>query len=139
MCGSSARKNENFEKVVNPTFVIHRPTTYPKGSTNGPLSSEIAHQTTVNVSFPLHGMKINYWDLPKILLKEGTRGCRNLTLRDLDSRNERIRIIAFQNIKKFSNRLSKNIFSARRKLEKISKFSKIRSDLMKISLEIWGN
>ena len=52
------------------------------------------------------------------LPKEGYQGCRNLGIRDLDSRNERIRIIAFQNIQNFKNRSSKNIFPAPRKLMK---------------------
>ena len=85
------------------------------------------------------GYYVILWIFPKSSQRRGARGCRILDIRDLDSRNERIRIIAFQNIQNFSNQLSKNIFSARRKLEKISKFSKIRSDLMKISLEIWEN
>ena len=56
------------------------------------------------------------WDIgifPKSSQRRGTRGCRNLGLRDLDSRNERIRIIVFQNIQKNSNRSSKNIFAGR--------------------------
>ena len=55
---------------------------------------------------------------PKSSQRRDTRGYRNLGLRDLDSRNERIRIIAFQNIQNFKNRSSKNIFPARRKLMK---------------------
>ena len=75
------------------------------------------------------------WDIgifQKSSQRRGTRGCRNLGLRDLDSRNERIRIIAFQNIQKFSNRSSINIFLCRRKL--IEKPKKSESDLRRMSV-----
>ena len=70
------------------------------------------------------------WDIgifPKSSQRRGTRGCRNLGLRDLDSRNERIRIIAFQNIQKFSNRPSKNIFAGRWKFMENRKNPKFSS------------
>ena len=44
----------------------------------------------------------------------------------INHRNERFRLIAFQNIQKFSNPSSINIFSVRWKLTKNRKFSKIQ-------------
>ena len=64
---------------------------------------------------------------PKSSQRRGTRGCRNLGLRDLDSRNERIRIIAFQNIQNFSNRPGKNIFAGRWKFMENRKNPKFSS------------
>ena len=49
------------------------------------------------------------------------RGYKNLTPNDVNRRNERFRGIAFQNIQKFSNRSSINIFLCRRKLMEKSK------------------
>ena len=44
----------------------------------------------------------------------------------INPRNERFRLIAFQNIQKISNPSSINIFLVRRKLTKNQKFPKIR-------------
>ena len=46
----------------------------------------------------------------------GTRVYHNLAPRGLDIRNERFRLIAFQNIQEILNRASINIFLGRRKL-----------------------
>ena len=48
----------------------------------------------------------------------GIRGYHNLAQRDENPRNERLRLIAFQNIQKNLNRPSTNIFLPLRKLEK---------------------
>ena len=60
------------------------------------------------------------------------RGYQNLTPNDVDRRNERFRLIAFQNIQNFSNRSSINIFLCRRKL--IEKPEKSESDLRGMSV-----
>ena len=52
----------------------------------------------------------------KSFLKNRYQGYHNLAPRDLDSRNERFRLTAFQNIQKILNRSSINIFLGRRKL-----------------------
>ena len=66
----------------------------------------------------------------------GTRGCRNLDLRNLDSRNERIRIIAFQKFWNFWNRFRKNIFPARLKLVRNRKIKKCQLPA-RLSCGIW--
>ena len=67
------------------------------------------------------------WDigiLPKSSQRMGTRGYHNLAPLNLDYRNERFRLIAFQNTQNFLNRPSINIFLVRRKLMENRKFSK---------------
>ena len=61
---------------------------------------------------------------PKSSQRRCTRGCRILDLRDLDSRNERIRIIAFQNIKNFRIGWVKIFFRPDESWRKFKKFRK---------------
>ena len=72
----------------------------------------------------------------------GARGYHNLAPRDIDCRNERFRLIAFQNIQKILKRSSINIFLDRSKLTENRKFRKFlhilgsHYDLLSIPLKI---
>ena len=83
-----------------------------------PLLWEHFGKTPISPYYTWGRADVDIGIFPKPSQRRGTSGYRNLGLWDLDSRNERIRIIAFENIQNFKNRSSKNIFPAPRKLMK---------------------
>ena len=77
------------------------------------------------IAFPKETLQS--WSNIQLLSDNTFSGYHDLVRRDLDCRNERLRLIAFQNIKIFVNRLSVNIFLVHQKFKENRKISKVSS------------